>query len=104
MRKKFVAGNWKMHGNLKSNAELLLGVRAGVAALPIDIAVCVPYPYLAQAKEALRGGNVAWGAQDVAEHAQGAYTGEVSAPMLVEFGCKYAIVGHSERRTYYGDT
>ncbi len=104
MRKKFVAGNWKMHGNLKSNAELLQGVRAGVASLSIDVAVCAPYPYLAQAGEALKGSNVAWGAQDVSEHAQGAYTGEVSAAMLVEFGCKYVIVGHSERRSYYGDS
>jgi triosephosphate isomerase len=104
MRKKFVAGNWKMHGSLKSNAELLAGVRAGVASLAAEVAVCAPYPYLVQVGEALKGSNVAWGAQDVSEHAQGAYTGEVSAPMLAEFGCKYVIVGHSERRTYYGDT
>lgn len=104
MRRKFVAGNWKMHGSLKSNADLLQEVRKGVAGLDIDIAVCVPYPYLAQAGELLRGSNVAWGAQDVSEHAQGAYTGEVSAAMLVDFGCKYVIVGHSERRTYYGDS
>lgn len=104
MRKKFVAGNWKMHGTLKSNAELLQGVRAGVAGLAIDIAVCVPYPYLAQAGEALKGSNVAFGAQDVSEHAQGAYTGEVSAAMLGDCGCRYVIVGHSERRSYYGDT
>jgi len=104
MRRKFVAGNWKMHGSLKSNDALLRDVRAGVAALDIDIAVCVPYPYLAQARELLAGSNVAWGAQDVSEHAQGAYTGEVSAAMLVDFGCKYVIVGHSERRSYYGDS
>lgn len=104
MRKKFVAGNWKMHGNLKSNAELLQGVRSGVAGLAVDIAVCVPYPYLAQVGEALKGSNVAFGAQDVSEHAQGAYTGEVSAAMLTDFGCKYVIVGHSERRSYYGDS
>lgn len=104
MRKKFVAGNWKMHGSLPGNAELLQGVRTSVAGLAIDIAVCVPYPYLAQVGAALAGSNVAWGAQDVSEHAQGAYTGEVSAPMLVEFGCRYVIVGHSERRSYYGDT
>ena len=104
MRKKFVAGNWKMHGSLKSNAELLQGVRAGVAGLPVDVAVCVPYPYLAQAAAALEESGVAWGAQDVSEHAQGAYTGEVSAAMLVDLGCRYAIVGHSERRSLYGDT
>lgn len=104
MRKKFVAGNWKMHGNLKSNAELLRGVRTGVAGLSVEVAVCVPYPYLGQAGEALKGSNVAWGAQDVSEHAQGAYTGEVSASMLADFACRYVIVGHSERRSYYGDT
>ena len=104
MRKKFVAGNWKMHGNLKSNAELLQGVRAGVAGLAVEVAVCVPYPYLGQAGEALKGSNVAWGAQDVSEHAQGAFTGEVGASMLVDFACRFVIVGHSERRSYYGDT
>jgi triosephosphate isomerase len=104
MRKKLVAGNWKMHGSLAVNAELLAGVKAGVAGMSADIAVCVPYPYLEQSRQALAGSNVAWGAQDVSEHAQGAYTGEVSAAMLVDFGCRYVIVGHSERRTYYGDT
>lgn len=104
MRKKFVAGNWKMHGSLATNATLLEGVKAGVSGMAADIAVCVPYPYLEQARSALKGGNVAWGAQDVSEHAQGAYTGEVSAGMLADFGCGYAIVGHSERRSYYGDS
>lgn len=104
MRKKFVAGNWKMHGSLATNAGLLKDVRAGIAGLAADVAVCVPYPYLDQARTALAGSNVAWGAQDVSEHAQGAYTGEVSATMLGDFGCHYVIVGHSERRSYYGDT
>lgn len=104
MRKKIVAGNWKMHGNLAGNAELLQGVRAAVAGMAAEVAVCVPYPYLDQARRALEGSNVAWGAQDVSEHAQGAYTGEVSAAMLADFGCRYVIVGHSERRSYYGDT
>jgi triosephosphate isomerase len=75
-----------------------------VAGLAAEVAVCVPYPYLDQTRGALGGSNVAWGAQDVSEHAQGAYTGEVSAAMLADFGCRYAIVGHSERRSYYGDT
>ena len=103
-RTKFVAGNWKMHGSLAANLSLLTAVRAGAAGLKAQVAVCVPYPYLAQAQAALAGSNVAWGAQDVSEHAQGAYTGEVSAAMLKEFGCRYVIVGHSERRSYYGDT
>jgi triosephosphate isomerase len=104
MRNKLVAGNWKMHGNLKSNAELVQGVLTGVAGMNVDVAVCVPYPYLAQVSDALKGSIVSAGAQDVSEHVQGAYTGEVSAAMLLDFGCKYAIVGHSERRMYYGDT
>ncbi len=103
-RTKFVAGNWKMHGSLAANLSLLTAVRTGAAGLKAQVAVCVPYPYLAQAQAALAGSNVAWGAQDVSEHAQGAYTGEVSAAMLNEFGCRYVIVGHSERRSYYGDT
>ena len=104
MRKKLVAGNWKMHGSLAANQGLLQDVRAGVAGLAADVAVCVPYPYLDQARTALAGSNVAWGAQDVSEHAQGAYTGEVSVAMLADFGCRYAIVGHSERRSYHGET
>jgi triosephosphate isomerase len=103
-RTKFVAGNWKMHGSLGANLSLLTAIRAGAAGLRTQVAVCVPYPYLAQAQSALAGSNVAWGAQDVSEHGQGAYTGEVSGAMLNDFGCRYAIVGHSERRSFYGDT
>lgn len=103
-RRKLVAGNWKMHGSLAGNLSLLNAVRSGAAGLGAQVAVCVPYPYLAQAQSVLSGSNVAWGAQDVSEHVQGAYTGEISAAMLVEFGCRYAIVGHSERRSFYGDT
>lgn len=103
-RTKFVAGNWKMHGSLAANLSLLNAVRSGAAGLKAQVAVCVPYPYLPQAQSVLAGGNVAWGAQDVSEHVQGAYTGEVSAGMLKEFGCRYAIIGHSERRSFYGDT
>jgi triosephosphate isomerase len=103
-RQKFVAGNWKMHGSLAVNLGLLHAVRAGVQGLNAQVAVCVPYPYFAQAQSVLGGSAVAWGAQDVSEHAQGAYTGEVSAAMLNDFGCRYVIVGHSERRSYYSDT
>ncbi len=103
-RSKFVAGNWKMHGSLSANLSLLTAVRTGVAGFRAQVAVCVPYPYLAQAQSALAGSNVAWGAQDVSEHVQGAYTGEVSGQMLNDFGCRYVIIGHSERRSCYGDT
>lgn len=104
MRQKFVAGNWKMHGSLESNAALLAGVRSGAAGLSCRVAVCVPFPYLAQARASLEGSAVAWGAQTVSEFAQGAYTGEVAGPMLVDFGARYAIVGHSERRAIYGES
>ena len=99
MRKRLVAGNWKMHGNRAANEALLGALADGIGAVgEVECAVCVPFPYLAQAAERLRGSPIAWGAQDVSEHVQGAYTGEVSAAMLAEFGCRYAIVGHSERR------
>jgi triosephosphate isomerase (TIM) len=103
-RTKFVAGNWKMHGSLAGNLALLSAVRAGAAGLKAQMAVCVPYPYLAQTQSVLAGSNVAWGAQDISEHVQGAYTGEVSGAMLNDFGCRYVIIGHSERRSFYGDT
>lgn len=103
MRKKLVVGNWKMHGSLATNPQLLQAVAAGVGD-GADCAVCVPYPYLLQAQELLSGSRVAWGSQNVSEHAQGAFTGEVSATMLADFGCRYAIVGHSERRALYGES
>ncbi|MBL8486134.1 MAG: triose-phosphate isomerase [Rhodocyclaceae bacterium] len=103
-RTKLVAGNWKMHGSLASNLSLLDAVKAGAAGMACEAAVCVPYPYLAQARSVLTGSNVGWGAQDVSAHSQGAYTGEVSAAMLADFGCRYAIVGHSERRTLHGES
>jgi triosephosphate isomerase len=105
MRGKLVVGNWKMNGALAANAALLGELAASWQAAPgRELAVCVPYPYLVQAQSALQATSIAWGAQDVSEHASGAYTGEVAASMLAEFGCRYAIVGHSERRQYYGDT
>ena len=102
-RSKLVVGNWKMHGSHAANAELLQGI---LAARPLgaEAAVCVPFPYLSEVAVALANSGVAWGAQDVSAHVQGAYTGEVSASMLVEFGCSYAIVGHSERRAYHAES
>jgi triosephosphate isomerase len=105
MRRKLVAGNWKMNGSLAQNAGLLDAVRSGMEKLRnVDCAVCVPFPYLSQAQERLSGGAVKWGAQDVHQQDKGAYTGEVSASMLRDFGCSYAIVGHSERRAYFGES
>ncbi len=102
-RRKLVVGNWKMHGSHAANAELLQGILAG-GPVNADLAVCVPFPYLSEVAVALANSAVAWGSQDVSAHEQGAYTGEVSAAMLREFGCRYAIVGHSERRSYHGES
>lgn len=104
MRSKLVAGNWKMHGSLAANQALLARLVDAASGLRCACAVCVPYPYLAQAQAALSGSKVAWGGQNVSEHTQGAYTGEVSAAMLVEFGCRYVLVGHSERRALYAES
>jgi triosephosphate isomerase (TIM) len=102
-RKQLVVGNWKMHGSQPANAELLAAI---VAARPFatDVAVCVPFPYLAQCALALAASDIRWGAQDCSAHEQGAYTGEVSAAMLRELGCRYTLVGHSERRQYHAES
>jgi triosephosphate isomerase len=103
MRNKLVVGNWKMHGSRPANAELLAGI---LAARPYaaDVAVCAPFPYLGETAAALAASGIGWGAQDCSAHEQGAYTGEVSAAMLAECGCRYAIVGHSERRAYHAES
>jgi triosephosphate isomerase len=93
-----------MNGGLAANARLLDRLVAGAAAARRSLAVCVPFPYLAQVQAKLAGTPIAWGAQDVSEHAAGAYTGDVSASMLADFGCRYAIVGHSERRHGHGES
>src|SRR5512144_3333852 len=105
MRKKRITGNRKKHRTRATNQALLDAVVAGIGASDgVDCAVCVPFPYLGEVAERLRGTRIAWGAQNVSEHAQGAYTGEVSAAMLAEFGCRYVIVGHSERRAYHAES
>jgi len=105
MRNRLVAGNWKMHGSRAANRALLEAIVDGAGASEsVQCAVCVPYPYLAQVADLLGGTRVAWGAQDVSAHASGAYTGEVSAAMLAEFGCRYVLVGHSERRQLHGES
>ncbi len=105
MRGKLIVGNWKMNGGLATNSALLVALLAGWAApAGRKMGVCVPFPYLGQARDALQGSAIAWGAQDVSAHVAGAYTGEVSAGMLAEFGCGLVLVGHSERRQLHGET
>jgi triosephosphate isomerase len=105
MGPRLVVGNWKMHGNRAANRALLDAILAGIAGVAgVECGVCVPFPYLGEVAEQLRGSPVAWGAQNVSEHARGAFTGEVAAPMLAEFGCRYVLVGHSERRQLFGET
>jgi triosephosphate isomerase len=103
-KKKLIAGNWKMNGSLEANDALVRAIAAGLKDGDCTVAVCVPAPYLAQVQMLKSGSALELGAQDVSQHEQGAYTGEVSAKMLREFGVRYAIVGHSERRQYHGET
>ncbi|NBQ90478.1 MAG: triose-phosphate isomerase [Betaproteobacteria bacterium] len=102
MRRKLVVGNWKMHGNRASNAELLAGI-LGARPFACDVGVCVPFVYVADTAVSLATSEIRWGAQDVSAQEQGAFTGEVSAAMLRELGCRYAIVGHSERRAHHAE-
>ncbi len=104
MRRTLVAGNWKMNGSRASVGALLDGLLAGAAAVEhAEIAVCPPHVFLADVGTRLAGAPVALGAQDLSEHASGAYTGEIAGPMLADYGCRYVIVGHSERRAYHGE-
>jgi triosephosphate isomerase (TIM) len=108
MRDYLVAGNWKMNGGTAANAALLDGIIKGLpdvsAAGTVELLVCPPFPFLGATAEKLAGTGIALGAQNISEHASGAYTGEVSGSMLRDVGCEYAIVGHSERRALFGET
>jgi triosephosphate isomerase len=99
MRRKLVIGNWKMHGSLDWNKALLETLVEGLRDYRrADYAVCIPHPYLFQAQSILQGTNVAWGGQNMHQYEAGAFTGSVAPHMLVDFGCSYVIIGHSERR------
>ncbi len=105
MRQPLVAGNWKMNGSAASAATLLAGIKDGMSGISkTQVLVCPPFPYLSLAVAALTGSGVAVGAQNACTEASGAYTGEVAAPMIKDLGCTYVILGHSERRQYYGET
>ncbi len=105
MRRPLVVGNWKMHGSRAMAAALCGGITAaGNEFAGVEVGVCPPYVLIPEVADRLRGSGIAWGAQDVSEHAEGAYTGEVSAAMLKDFDASFVIVGHSERRALYGDT
>jgi len=104
MKKKLIAGNWKMNGSLVANEVLLKALLTDVGQPGCHVAVCVPSVYLAQCQALLEGSVIELGAQDVSSHENGAYTGEIASAMLKEFGVRYAIVGHSERRQYHGET
>ena len=105
-RTRLLMGNWKMNGSLASNQTLLTELLKGLQQQPTEhqVAVCVPYVYLAQVQSLLADSPIVWGAQDVSAHDGGAYTGEVSAAMLKEFGCRFVLVGHSERRQYFSES
>ncbi|WP_310611775.1 triose-phosphate isomerase [Limnohabitans sp.] len=108
MKHKLIAGNWKMNGSLTANEALVRSVQQGLAqalgAKHAEIAMCVPAAYLSQVQQLVKDSGIDLGAQDVSAHEQGAFTGEISAVMLKDFAVRYAIVGHSERRQYHGET
>ena len=105
MRKPIIAGNWKMNGSRSSIKELLEGIKAGMGNVKsAEVVVCAPAIYIADVSEQLSGSKVAWGGQNLSTEAKGAFTGEISADMLLDFKSEYVIVGHSERRTLYGET
>ena len=103
-RRGLVVGNWKMNGERAANAALLQALKAADLGSGVDVSVCVPALYLADIATLLAGSGIAWGGQDCSSHESGAYTGEISAAMLAELGCRDVIVGHSERRAMHGES
>lgn len=104
MRQPLIMGNWKMNGSRQDGLQLAKALAEGLESVQQEVAVCVPFVYISDIRNVLAGSPIAVGSQNVADQASGAYTGEVSAAMLADCGVKYALVGHSERRSYYGDT
>ena len=105
MRQSLVVGNWKMNGSIQSNQSLLEALKAGMSTVKnSEVAVCPPFIYLQQVSEILKDTAIVWGGQTLSEQDSGAFTGEVSANMLLDYHCKYVIVGHSERRSLYAES
>jgi len=105
MRQILVAGNWKLNGSRESTKQLIEGIKEGMSQVKnAEVAVCPPYIYLPQVAELLQDSPIKWGGQNMCSHESGAYTGEISAQMLIDFSCKYVIIGHSERRTIYTES
>ncbi len=105
MRRTLIAGNWKMNGSLASIEALIAGIKTGLSEVDkADMAVCPPFVYIPRVRELIGDAPLALGSQNICDQASGAYTGEISGAMLQEFGCRYAIIGHSERRSLYGET
>lgn len=104
MRQPMVAGNWKMNGSSESVKQLIDGIKAGVSKADAEVVVCPPYVFLSTVNSAVSGTAVKLGAQNMCDQDSGAFTGEISGPMLKDMGCEYVIIGHSERRTLYGET
>lgn len=105
MRRRLIAANWKMNGSLKQNALLMDAIKsANLNSECLEVLLCVPAPYLAQAQSMLVDTSIHWGGQNLNEHEVGAYTGEISAAMLQDFDCRYVLIGHSERRHVYGES
>ena len=104
MRRTIVAGNWKMNASKESVDKLILGILSGMGGVSSEVLVCAPFPYLSQIENLVAGSEVKLGAQNLNTNSSGAFTGEVSANMIKDFGARHVIVGHSERRSLYGET
>ena len=104
MRKTIVAGNWKMNASKESVNKLVMGILSGMSNVSSEVVICAPFPYLSQVEALITHSQVRLGAQNLNTNMSGAFTGEVSADMIKDFGAQHVIVGHSERRSFYGET
>jgi len=103
MRKPLVAGNWKMNASKADARSLIEGINSGLGEVTAQVVVCPPFVYLSEVLALMSGSSMALGAQNASQHGEGAFTGEISPGMLLDSGCEYVILGHSERRAFYGE-